>query len=611
MNRPILLLPVILPLVAAILILAVPKKRKFIRDILLFLAVSINFVTSILSLGKEIRYEAPWSGFGFNLSLRLYQFSGFIFLSVSAIGFLIVIYSIAYMKNCEHSEIFFVNMLLTLAFINGAVLANNIILMLFFWEGLLIPIFGMIMSQGRKTFKTAEKALILSGTADLFMTIGICMTAYLSNGQYTIEKIHIPMNSLGSAAFIFLMIGATAKAGSMPFHTWIPDAAVDGPLPFMAFMPGALEKLLGIYFLSRISLNMFELKSGTPMSLVMMILGSITILFAVMMALVQHDYKRLLAYHSISQVGYMILGIGTAVPAGIIGGLFHMINNAIYKSCLFMTAGSIEKQTGTTDLKKLGGLGKKMPVTFVCFLITAASISGVPPFNGFFSKELIFEGTLENGLIFYIAALAGAFFTALSFLKLGHAVYFGKQPSGMQNLKEAPLTMTVPMLILAAFCILFGVYNKLPLKYLIEPVLGTKLKSSFSGPPQNLTMAGISLVILILACLDHMYGFNKTKSGLGSVDHIHYAPGLVTLYRWAEMRYFDIYEIGKKVVFGFAKLLLLIDHGISWIYDVLLVKSVEFLSGCINKAHTGDQSRYLKWSIAGMLLIIIIAAVLM
>lgn len=611
MNSSVLLLPVILPLIIAVLMLAISKRKILISEILLLLAVTIDLAASISFLGKDMRFEAPWSGFGFNLSLRLYQFSSFILLSASAIGLLVVIYSIAYMKNRDHSKMFFVNMLLALAFVNGAILSNNIILMLFFWEGLLIPIFGMIMSGGRKAFPAAVKALVLSGTADLLMTVGICITVYLSNGQYTIEKIHVPMNSMGCIAFIFLMIGSTAKAGSMPFHTWIPDAAEDGPLPFMAFMPGALEKLLGIYFLTRISLNMFEIKSGTSMSFVMMALGSITILFAAMMALIQHDYKRLLAYHSISQVGYMILGIGTAVPAGIVGGIYHMINNAIYKSCLFMTAGSVEKQTGTTDLKKLGGLRKNMPVTFACFLIAAASISGVPLFNGFFSKELIFEGALENGFIFYAAALSGAFFTALSFLKLGHAVYFGKQLSGIKNVKDAPLAMTFPMLILSSLCILFGVYNKLPLKYLIEPVLGGKLQNTFSGFPQNSALTGISLAVLILACLDHMYGFKKTKSGLGSVDHIHYAPGLITIYGWAEMRYFDIYDMGMKAVNNFAKLVFRIDHGISWIYDVLLVKSVEFLSGCIKKAHSGDQSRYLKWSIAGMLLIIIIVEVSM
>jgi NADH-quinone oxidoreductase subunit L len=157
------------------------------------------------------------------------------------------------------------------------------------------------------------------------------------------------------------------------------------------------------------------------------------------MALIQKDMKRLLSYHAISQVGYMVLGIGTALPIGIVGGLFHMLNNAVYKSCLYMTAGSIEKQTGTTDLRKIGGLSKRMPFTAICFTICALSIAGVPPFNGFFSKELIFDAALESNVIFYIGALLGAFMTAVSFLKMGRAAFAGKLelPTGKETAKES------------------------------------------------------------------------------------------------------------------------------------------------------------------------------
>lgn len=610
MNGSMLLFPIIFPSAAAILILVLSKKRSISREILSFVTVLINFIFSISVFGKNLSFDAPWGGFGIDMSLKLYQFSGFIFLSVSIFALLIVVYSIVFMKDKDYCKLFYVYLLATLSFVNGAVLANNLIVMLFFWEGLLIPLFGIIMTGGKRAFPTAVKALVLSGTADLCMMIGIAMTVYLSKGAATIDKIHLPMDFMGSIAFIFLMIGATAKAGSMPFHTWIPDAAVDAPLPFMAFLPGSLEKLLGIYFLVRISLNMLEFKSGTPVSIIMMILGAITILFAVMMALVQHDYKKLLAYHSISQVGYMVLGIGTAIPVGIVGGLFHMINNAIYKNCLFLTAGSVERQTGTTDLEKLGGLGRKMPVTFVCFLIAGASISGVPPFNGFFSKELVFEGALESGLVFYIVAAAGAFFTAASFLKLGHAAYFGKQRVDTEKVKEAPWPMLLPMIVLSFGCILFGVLNILPLKYLIEPVLGNRLTHTTSGLPQNWVMAGISLVVLALACLDHMYGFKKTKSGLGSVDHIHYAPGLSAIYRMAEMRYFDLYEIGRRVVSIYSKLTFKFDRGIDWICSIFLVELVRKISRGIKKAHTGSQSMYIGWSITGMIIMIIIAALL-
>ena len=343
--------------------------------------------------------------------------------------------------------------------------------MLFFWEGLLLTLFGLIAMGGKEAFKTATKAFIIVGISDLCLMTGIGITGYLT-GTLTISRITVPANTLGSMAFIFMMIGAISKAGSMPFHSWIPDAAVDAPLPFMAFLPASLEKLLGIYLLARISLDMFKLNAGSWLSILLMTIGAITIVLAVMMALIQKDYKRLLSYHAISQVGYMILGIGTCLPVGIIGGLFHMINNALYKSCLFLTAGSVEKQTGTTNLYKLGGLWSKMPITFACFFITAASISGVPPFNGFFSKEMVYEGALERGSIFYLAALVGSFFTAASFLKLGHSAFLGKTNQPGENIKEASWPMLIPMIVIASICIIFGLFNRFAIGTFIEPVFG-------------------------------------------------------------------------------------------------------------------------------------------
>lgn len=605
MNSSILLLPIVIPFAASVLVLANPKKYENNNKMLSLITVCADLLVSILVMGRKYNFYIPWGGFQFDISLKLYGFNSFIYLAASSIAFLTMIYSIVYMSGRNHSKLFYSCTLLTLSFINGAVLSNNLIVMLFFWEGLLIPLFGLIMSGGRKSSDTAVKAFVLSGTADLCMMAGIGMTVYLSGGECTIDKIHLPMNSSGSLAFLLLMIGATAKAGSMPFHSWIPDAAEDAPLPFMAFVPGSLEKLLGIYFLSRICINMFEFRSGSLMSIVMMSIGCITIICAVMMALVQHDYKKLLAYHSVSQVGYMVLGIGTGIPAGIVGGLFHMLNNAMYKCCLFLTAGSVEKQTGTTDLEKLGGLGRKMPVTFACFIINAAAISGVPPFNGFFSKELIFGAALKSGMVFYIISVLGAFFTAVSFLKLGHAAYLGKGQENTGKIEEAPWSMLMPMIIISLGCILFGIFRWLPLKYLTEPVTGTSTEF-----PENWALIAVSMAVLILACFDHIIGFKKTGSGLRSVDHICNAPVISNIYRYAEMKYFDPYEIGLKAVNMIAKLFFAIDRGIDRIYSYYIAGLIGRTSSFLKKAHNGDQSMYLGWSIVGMILMILIAVML-
>jgi len=183
-----------------------------------------------------------------------------------------------------------------------------------------------------------------------------------------------------------------------------------------------------------------------------MTVGTVTIVFAVAMALIQKDMKRLLSYHAISQLGYMVLGLGTGLPVGIIGGLFHLVNNVLYKTGLFMISGSIEQNAGTTDLHQLGGLRKKMPITALCFLIFAFSIAGFPGLNGFFSKELIFDAALQIHPIFYLGALLGAFLTALSFLKMGRSLFFGKLelPKGRQDVKETKPGMLIPIGILAA-----------------------------------------------------------------------------------------------------------------------------------------------------------------
>jgi NADH:ubiquinone oxidoreductase subunit 5 (subunit L)/multisubunit Na+/H+ antiporter MnhA subunit len=304
----------------------------------------------------------------------------------------------------------------------------------------------------------------------------------------------------------------------------------------------------------------------------------------------------------------MILGIGTAIPIGIVGGLFHMVNHAMYKSCLFLTGGSVEKQTGTTDLTKLGGLGRQMPVTFVCFIVAACSISGVPPFNGFFSKELIFDGAFEAGKIFYIAAALGAFLTAASFLKLGHAAFLGQKGEKVtSSIKDPSWAMLIPMIIIAGFCILFGVYNPLPLQNLIQPILGDRLSGNdFSGFHPKWLIVGISLGLLVLAVLNHLFGVKRTKKGIGAVDHIHYAPVLSTIYNWAEKKYFDPYNLVMILINSAARVLFWIDRGIDWVYNVLSVWIVEKLSLGIRKLHTGSHSLYILWSVIGLVIMLLI-----
>ena len=597
MQNKFLIFTVFIPICAALLSLVLPRRLKGIFALLVSLAA---LIASCLIFGKESVLKFPGIGFGIDFSFKLYHFNSFIIAAVSGFTVLAALYCLSFFNEKNNPRQFYTYLLLSLALTNGAVLADNLVVLLFFWEGLLLTLFGMIAEgRGLSAFKTAIKAFIIVGITDLCLMIGIALTGHIA-GTLNMSEINLVPTGIAGVAFVLLVIGAISKAGSMPFHTWIPDAAIDAPLPFMAYIPAALEKLLGIYFLARVSLNLFHLEASSRLSTLLMVVGVITILFAVMMALVQKDYKRLLSYHAVSQVGYMILGIGTALPIGIVGGLFHMINHALYKSCLFFTAGSVEKQSGTTDLRKLGGLGAKMPVTFICFLITAASISGVPPFNGFFSKELVYDAALKRGVIFYILALLGSFFTAASFLKLGHAVFLGKLEEQNKKVKEAPLPMLVTMSVIAFCCIIFGVFNYLPLKHFIQPVLADRLGGHhFWGWPENWTLVMFSLIVLSAAFIHHLIGVKLNGSALKAADHIYNSAPLHKVYLWQEKKYFDPYDIGLKLTNVFSNIAWVFDRLINWFYDSFTVGIARGFSQILRWLHNGNYVTYIIWSLLG------------
>ncbi|MDO9541058.1 MAG: proton-conducting transporter membrane subunit [Kiritimatiellia bacterium] len=605
MNTTMILWAILMPAMAGLVILALGRLHRVLRTVLVLSAAAVNLAFAIRLFGNNAQLILPWAPFGMDFSLRLYNFSGFNLLVVAGFCLAICLYCIPFMATRRYAGQFYVYLFFSIAMMNGAVLADNLVLLIFFWEGLLLTLFSMITIGSPHAYRTAVKALIIVGGADLCLMFGIALCGKLA-GTLAISQISLPLTPLGGTAFIFLMIGAIAKGGAIPFHTWIPDAAIDAPLPFMALVPAALDKLLGIYFLTRICLDMFQLTVQSPLTHVMMIIGAVTILVAVMMALIQTDYKKLLAYHAVSQMGYMILGIGTATPIGIVGGIFHMINNAIYKCCLFLTGGAVEKQAGTTDLKKLGGLAKGMPITFLCFAVAAVSISGVPPFNGFFSKELVYDGALARGQWYYWAALAGSFLTAASFLKLGHSAFLGKRPAEMKQVKEAPLAMLLPMIFLAGLCVVFGIYNALPLRKLIQPILGSAMAGhDFSGWPESVKLVTLTVAVLVLALLNHLYGVWKTGRGIGAVDHIHYAPVLSGLYAKAERRVFDPYEIGLRFCRVIASSAWAIDRAINWISDSFATGLSLHLARWISNRHSGSYAVYLLWSVAGITVLIL------
>ena len=592
---------IIIPFIAGLFCLLVPQKLSKLRDLL---AIGGSLATFYFTIVIFLRKPVEWF-YNNLLLLRVDNLSGFILLAIGLFGVLIIVYSLKFMAGKERLNEYYTYLLWTIGGACGAILANNLVLLLVFWGFLGLTLYLLIGIGGPEATPAAKKTFIIVGGSDCLMILGIAIIWSLT-GSFQMDNISVHLTGmLPTIAFISLAIASFAKAGAMPMHTWIPDCAEKAPIPVTAFLPASLDKLLGIYLLGRIAMDIFVMNKA--MGTLLLIVGAVTIIAAVMMALVQHDLKKLLSYHAVSQVGYMVLGIGTGNPIGIAGGIFHMLNHAIYKSCLFLTGGAVEHRTQTTNLNRLGGLAKLMPITFVTFLIAALSISGVPPFNGFVSKWMVYQGIIELGkggdklwIIWLVAAMFGSALTLASFMKLIHSVFLGSPspttPRPVAKRNEVSFTMWMPMAILAGLCVIFGVFAyRVPLKnFIFSAVPGISFLGFWSpGLATLLIIIGIILGAII-------YWLGNIKSlrtdtayvggeiipqdsrvtGVDFYDTIKDFGIIKNIYRHAENKLFDIYDQGTKFVFFFIR--------------------------GLRKIHSGILPTYLFWSLFGMLILFII-----
>ncbi len=598
---------ILVPAVAGIVCLLVPKKVKYVRE---GLAVLVSLAVGVLSVVAFSKKPMTWtcsvlgfSGEGSSSPLLvLDDLSGMVVLGVAFFSVLIAIYSVKGMAGVREIGRYYACFLWTLGAACGAALANDFILLLVMWGFLGLTLY-LLISLGETGAETAaKKTFIIVGASDSLMILGIGIL-WMLTGRFGMDGIYVPLDGfLPVLAFICLAAGAFAKAGAMPLHTWIPDAAEKAPIPVTAFLPAALDKLLGIYLLARIVLDLFVMTKGTQTFL--MAVGAVTIIGAVMMALVQHDFRRLLGYHAVSQVGYMVLGIGTGTPVGVAGGLFHMLNNAIYKSCLFLSAGNAEKAAGTRDLERMGGLARQMPATFFAFLIAALSISGVPPFNGFFSKWMVYQGVISGGqdgsglwVVWLVAAVFGSALTLASFAKLIHSIFLGTAKEKERKVREAPFAMWLPPVVLAVLCIVFGIFAvPLPLKKLVYPAVGESVSYIGVWDPSLATLllaAGILVgaVIYLLGRIKlvreeqpylggEVMSPETSPSGTDFYQTVKDLPALKPLYRLAENKAFDVYDQGVRATFG--------------------------LTGLLRRMHTGALPMYVSWCLVGLLILLLV-----
>lgn len=601
---PVLHLFILLPFVLGLLVVLFNKTNVHVKTAVLLLGSALNFVFALgLYVADDVTLLIPWAGFGINFALRVYGFSRLFVLIAASIQLLLALYSASYLKNKEYKAEFIFFFLLAIALTNGVLLANNLVVLLFFCECLVLVVFGIMAFQNEGkdiAFKTAA----LNCIADLLLMLGIAI-CYSQAGTLMMDGISgLSLEGVGGVGFVCLSLGAVGKMTAFPFGSWVADAAHQCPLPFIALVPAVLNKLTGTYLFLRISLDFYVLQSSSLMGSILMWIGAITLLFSSVLLIVQHDMKKMIAYASVGQAGLIILGLGSELPVGIIGGLFHMLNQFVYLTMLFMAAGAVELSTGTTDLRHLGGLGRLMPITGICFIFGALALVGIPCLCGFFSSQLVFEAIWSSGKWLLIITMFGLFCTAGGFLKCAHAVFFGATclPDGIhrKDVREAPAAMLLPMLILLVLCILLGVLNKLPLQVL-QPLLNdTLLGVDYSGWPHFSPVMILTLACVLLAVGNHAIGCRVTGSAVKADDHIYYAPVLHQLYKAAEQHYLDPYNIMMAILKLLSILVYSIDRIINWIYDVLFVKLFEFSSESINMQNSSSIRQSMLWILLGL-----------
>ncbi|MBN2185675.1 MAG: monovalent cation/H+ antiporter subunit D family protein [Candidatus Krumholzibacteriota bacterium] len=460
-----------IPLGMAFFNLLAAKINQKISDFLAFLAMA-----SLSVMAVKMLFEAPFAyhvgGWAppFGILLISDGLSSMLLVIINVIGLLAMIYSTKYMDSYTAKEKYYTLFLLMIAGMNGVVITGDLFNLYVFLEIASIASYALVgFGCEKNELEASFKYLILGGVASTLILFGIAflysLTGTLNMPDVAIELGKIGMNKGVGFVMALFIAGFGLKASSVPFHAWLPDAHPSAPAPISAMLSGVLIKALGVYSIARLMFHIFG--PSALVSSIIMFLGALSMVVGVFLAVGQHDFKRMLAYHSISQMGYVTLGIGLGLnpnvsPAlaalALFGGLFHMVNHAVFKSCLFLCSGAFEYRTGTRDKLKMGGLVRKMPVTSATCSIASLSISGVPPFNGFWSKLIIIFAFLKAGYTIYgVLAIFVAFMTMISFIRLQMNVLFGELPKRFEKIKEAPFLMTLPLVVLAILCLAIGI----------------------------------------------------------------------------------------------------------------------------------------------------------
>ncbi|MGE4357258.1 MAG: complex I subunit 5 family protein [Candidatus Omnitrophota bacterium] len=454
---------IIIPLGCAFLI---PLLAKITKGDGRFLAGFCGLSLLMLSLSslfwiKPLVYSVGGWKPPFGICLVLDDLSVLMLLVVNLIGCLAILYSFDYIKIFTVPYLYYTLFCLLLAGLNGVIITGDLFNLFVFLEISAIASYALVaFGTEAEELEASFKYIVLGSVASVMILLSIGLI-YGKFSTLNMADIAISLRNAKDAnnvilfCFALFIMGFGLKTALVPFHAWLPDAHPSAPAPISAMLSGVVIKTIGAYALVRVVFNMM---GANPVVLNIFIwLGILSMVIGVLLAIGQWDFKRLLAYHSISQIGYVIFGIGLGSKLGIIGGLFHLFNHSLFKSLLFLNAGAVDYRCKSRDLHKLGGLARKMPVTGVTSLIASFSIAGIPPFCGFFSKLLIIIAAFQAGnVIGGFTCIVVGVITLASFLKVQKYVFLRDTEEHCVDVKEVPVFMLITMVVLALLCLAAG-----------------------------------------------------------------------------------------------------------------------------------------------------------
>ena len=476
--NPLIPLFIVIPLSGAFLIMILGRfvrgLNKYLASLILLILVVLS-IYSLVTTGENLSvYKVggwePVNKIPIGIYMVMDGFTVIILCIINIIGFLSAFYSISYIKRYTAENYFYALFCLMVAGMNGVVLSGDLFNIFVFLEISVISAYALVAFGVEKNeLEASFKYQVLGGIASFLILFGIGFIYWKTKTLNIADIKQVFTSGYDKTYYLFVEIliltGFGLKAAIIPFHAWLPDAHSSAPSPISAMLSGVLIKAVGIYVIIRLFFNMFAI--STEMAILVTALGTLSMVTGVFLAIGQWDIKRLLAYHSISQMGYVVMSAGIGMilisrgtkpeiaSLAVAGGIFHLINHAAFKGLLFLNAGAIEYTTGTRDLKEMGGLAKSMPATSATSFVASMSISGIPPFNGFFSKLIIIiAAVMAKFYLLAVLAVIVSIITLASFLKFQRYAFYNKSDDNRnRKVKEVPFPMVFSMVVLSIVCV--------------------------------------------------------------------------------------------------------------------------------------------------------------